>query len=138
MDRIVVGIDGSEGSAAALRWALAEAQAHQATVVAVHAWSLLSQPDGTFSGTYGESDARAYAEEAVGAVAGPGVGADIEIATVCELPAKALLEAAADADLLVVGARGLGGIKELLLGSVSTQCVHHAPVPVVVVRTRSG
>jgi nucleotide-binding universal stress UspA family protein len=49
------------------------------------------------------------------------------------LPAEALLEAAADADMLVVGSRGAGGFKRLLMGSVSTQVTHHAPCPVVVI-----
>jgi nucleotide-binding universal stress UspA family protein len=44
-----------------------------------------------------------------------------------------LLEEAADADLLVVGSRGLGGFRGLLLGSVSQQCAHHAPCPLVIV-----
>jgi len=51
-----------------------------------------------------------------------------------EQAAAALTEAAKNADLLVVGTRGLGGFKELLLGSVSHQCVLHAPCPVVVIR----
>jgi nucleotide-binding universal stress UspA family protein len=52
----------------------------------------------------------------------------------CDLPAKGLLRVAADAGLLVVGARGIGGFKRLLLGSVSDHCLHHATVPVAVIR----
>jgi len=50
------------------------------------------------------------------------------------VPAQVLVEEATDAELLVVGSRGLGGLRELLLGSVSHQCVQHAPCPVVVTR----
>ncbi len=53
-------------------------------------------------------------------------------------PAEALLAAAQDSELLVVGSRGLGGFKGLLLGSVSQQVAHHAPCPVVIVRTPEG
>jgi nucleotide-binding universal stress UspA family protein len=49
-------------------------------------------------------------------------------------PAQVLIEAAADADLLVVGSRGYGGFASALLGSVSQHCTHHAPCPVVVIR----
>jgi len=73
-------------------------------------------------------------ERAVGA--DPGV--PIDLVTVCNLPARALLEQGAGADLLVVGARGLGGFRGLLLGSVSQQVVHHATCPVVIVPDRAA
>jgi nucleotide-binding universal stress UspA family protein len=57
----------------------------------------------------------------------------VTVRAVIALPAEALLKAAADADMLVVGSRGAGGFKRLLLGSVSTQVTHHAHCPVVVI-----
>jgi nucleotide-binding universal stress UspA family protein len=63
-----------------------------------------------------------------------GADVDIEIRPVNDLPARALVEASSDASLLVVGSRGLGGFRGLLLGSVSNNCVHHAHCPAVVVR----
>ena len=59
---------------------------------------------------------------------------DLVRTVVCELPARALLDTAAGADILVVGARGLGGMREVLLGSVTREVVDHAPCPVVIVR----
>ena len=59
----------------------------------------------------------------------------VTVRAVVALPAEALLKAAADADLLVVGSRGAGGFRRLLLGSVSTQVTQHAHCPVVVIPT---
>jgi nucleotide-binding universal stress UspA family protein len=58
----------------------------------------------------------------------------VETAVIEGPPAQVLVDMSADADLLVVGSRGRGGFSELLLGSVSQQCVHHARCPVTVVR----
>src|SRR5690606_26469128 len=70
-------------------------------------------------------------EHALGAEA----AASVVRKPVCDVPAQGLLEAAKGADLLVVGARGLGGFRGLLLGSVSQQCLQHAPGPIAVVRS---
>ncbi len=136
--RVVVGVDGSPESLEALRWAARAAALRDSTVRALTAWDLLAQhyPDHMhrFSTTYRASDAEAaltsYVEEALGTEA----ARTVERRVVCDLPARALIEEGADADLLVVGARGVGGFRGLLLGSVSQHCLRHAPCPVAVVR----
>jgi nucleotide-binding universal stress UspA family protein len=123
---------GDEASA----WAIAEAAARQHPLVAVAAWSWLDQPSG-FDPDFGATDVTAMAEAAVARarreVSG-GSDLDIEIRPINDLPARALVEASSDASLLVVGSRGLGGFRGLLLGSVSNNSVRHAHCPVVVVR----
>jgi nucleotide-binding universal stress UspA family protein len=136
--KIVVGVDGSPGSLDAMRWSVDEAALRGDEVVAVHAWSY--PPVSTMHGALRVMEidfAGAAAEllEAAVAEAVPGGSpVPIERVVVESPPAPALLDAAADAELLVVGSRGLGGFKGLLLGSVSQHCAHHAPCPVVVVR----
>jgi nucleotide-binding universal stress UspA family protein len=143
MGRIVVGVDGSASAARALQWAVREGKARGWFVTAVLAWDLLGQHHATsgerFEPSYGEAQARAaldsYVEAALGQTA---TGALDERKVVCDLPAPALLDASATADLLVVGARGMGGFRGLLIGSVSQKCLHHARCPVVVVHAEDG
>src|SRR5690606_20853392 len=79
-----------------------------------------------------ENDARKTLEEVCGSVDTRGV---VVNQIVQEGPAaRCLLDSAKGADLLVVGSRGRGGFTGLLLGSVSQQCAHHAPCPLVIVR----
>ena len=141
MERIIVGVDGSTASEEALRWARDEARLRGATVTAVLAWNFLDQrhPDGgqRFDPAYDEDTARRALEAAVDRALGA-VGPEVERRVVCDLPATALLDAAAGADLLVVGARGLGPFRGLVLGSVSQRCVEHATCPVVVVHEGRG
>lgn len=132
MERIVVGIDGSPGADRALRWAIDEARQWNAHLDVVIAWSYLDQPTTEFDPHYGEADARAAAEAAIERVGGA-EGADVTITCCNDLPARALLDQAVGADLVVVGSRGLGGFKGLMLGSVSHQVVTHAPSPVVII-----
>jgi nucleotide-binding universal stress UspA family protein len=138
MTEIVVGVDGSEQSAEALRWAAREAELRTADLTAVLVWDLFNQrhPDGSkaFDPAYDESKADAALLAAVEAALGADAVATVVRKTPCDVPAKGLLAAAEGADLLVVGARGLGGFRGLLLGSVSQQCLHHAPGPVAIVR----
>lgn len=133
MEHIVVGIDGSEDAKTALRWAVAEARAHSARLEVVLAWSYLDQPTVEFNPDYGEPVARAALDLMVEQV---GPVDDIEIVRTCvnDLPARALISAAEGADLLVVGSRGLGAIKGMVLGSVSQQIVTRATCSVAVIR----
>jgi nucleotide-binding universal stress UspA family protein len=135
---IVVGVDGSDHSKAALRWAVNEAALRGAGVRAVRAWQVYPalQPDTTitardFDDVRGQ--AGSFVEDFVAEVVPEHDDVKIEaVAVQGESVAPALIDAAADAELLVVGSRGLGGFRGLLLGSVSQQCVHHATCPVVV------
>ncbi len=137
MDRIVVGVDGSENSGCALRWALTEARSRNATVDAVYAWHVpyigpapYAPVDSVDPGLF-ESEGSHVLTRALEAEDTEGV--DVHRVLVPNTAAAALIDAAKDADLLVVGARGRGGFLGLLLGSVSQQVVNHAPCPVVVV-----
>jgi nucleotide-binding universal stress UspA family protein len=143
--RIVVGVDGSENSIEALRWAIDEARRMDATIDAVMAWSLpwyssLSDPlmagAAPFDPAGMQRDVELALERAVTtACRGRRDLPVIERIAIEDRPAHALLETAKGADLLVVGARGAGGFAGLLLGSVSTQCVNHATCPVAVIRS---
>ena len=135
--RIVVGVDGSPQSLEALRWALNQAEAPGASIEAIHAWQIPVAYGAPVAVMPGESFA-ASAERALGESVEQVLGGrtDIHVARVAEqgLPAKVLLEHSRGAELLVVGSRGRGGFKGLLLGSVSQHCVSHAHCPVVVIR----
>lgn len=143
MERIVVGIDGSSESRDALAWAVREARAHGGRVEAVQAWHvppLATYPFGAIAldtGTF-EDAAREMLDRVVDGTDTRGLAAPVERIVACGTPSAVLIEAAKGADLLVVGCRGLGGFRGLMLGSVSAQCVHHAPCPVLVVRPGDG
>ena len=143
MGRIVVGVDGSAGSLAALAWAIEEATFRKAAVVAVQSWLPYSQVSPlesmapVFQAGEGEAIAKDLLADAVRKVVGDGTAeVVVEQRVFCDHPVSALLDASKGADLLVVGSRGHGGFLGLVLGSVSSQCVHHATCPVVVVRER--
>ena len=141
MGDIVVGVDGSANGAAALRWAVAEAALRKDRVVALFAWGYIPPGhagDGrTFDPEYGRVDADAALVAAVEAAVGPERAGGIERQVIGDVPTKALLAASAGAELLVVGARGVGGFQRLLLGSVSEGCLHHATRPLAIIRSAS-
>jgi nucleotide-binding universal stress UspA family protein len=144
---IVVGVDHSAGAKEALRFALEEAQLRQAMLRAVHAWQFgyiagMGMQGGlpAIGGELHEfRDAAAVALDATLREAIPDAG-DVQVERrVAEgAPAAVLVEESRGADLLVVGSRGHGGFAQLLLGSVSQQCAHHAECPVVIVRSKAG
>jgi nucleotide-binding universal stress UspA family protein len=137
MGRIVVGVDGSEGSIVALRWALEEARLREATVDAVHTWEYpyVGELAGMAAFTIDRDELERAAREVLTTSidhAGP-TSVPVKPILAYGPAASVLLDAAKGADLLVVGSRGRGGFAGLLLGSVSQQCAHHAPCPVEIV-----
>lgn len=132
---IVVGIDGSDDSAVALAWALDEAELRGCRVRAVLTWSYMGESRSVLGVGTTEEDARRVLGESVAATAGDRAHL-VDQVTVNDLAVPGLLEQAADAALMVVGSRGVGGLKGLLLGSVSRTVVERSPIPVVVVPTR--
>jgi nucleotide-binding universal stress UspA family protein len=141
---IVVGVDGSEGGAAALELAAAEAALRKAPLRIVSAWEIPMPVSAAYGvdfpapldpATQEAFRARAerIADDASARAKELQPSVDVEAVAVLGQPANVLLDQAADADFIVVGRRGLGGFKSLLLGSVSQQVVQHATCPVLVV-----
>ncbi|WP_427136371.1 universal stress protein [Pseudarthrobacter sp. S9] len=135
---IVVGVDGSEQSLAALHWAVDEARLRHGKVRVITAWHYPPVPSTVEDSGIDDSfhAAERVQADALKAVAADGM--DIAGKVVRDSPAIALLDAAKDADLLIVGSRGHGGFAGLLIGSISGQVSHHAPCPVLIVRPRSA
>lgn len=129
---IVVGIDGSEDSAIALRWAVEEAELRDSRVRAVLCWSYLGLTGSELGVGTTEGDARRMLEQTIEDVLGDR-STRVDAVPVNDLPVSGLLDQASDAALMVVGSRGRGGVKGLVLGSVSRTVVERSPVPVVVV-----
>jgi len=137
--RIVVGVDGSRSSRAALCRAAEEARAHDAVLEVVAAWSFLDQITGApLDPLYGEANVRAQLDQTGQEVLHDAPPPVIRLRPENDLPARALLTAAEGAWLVVVGSRGMGGFKGLLLGSVSSHLAHHSPCPVLIVRGGDG
>ncbi len=137
MGRIVVGVDSSLTSLKALRWALAEAKLRGSSVELVHAFPRPELVGMTMVVTLPSDDElREASEQVIGDALEAVGGADgVEVARHVGAggPASVLVETAKDADLLVIGSRGLGGFRGMLLGSVTQQVIAHAPCPIVVI-----
>ena len=135
--RIVVGVDGSPHSEEALRWALGQARLTGQSVEAVTSWSIpvsFGEAAGPLMGIDWRGDATRTLEKSVANVVDAPEADRVSQRAVAGHPAQVLVDAAADAALLVVGSRGRGGFTGMLLGSVSQHVVARAACPVVVVR----
>jgi len=136
---IVVGVDGSENSKNALRWAVSFADVLGAAVDAVLVWELPAETGWNSGWSYAgeEFDPGILAEKtltlAVDQVYGAERPAGLHLVVEEGDPATVLIERSKTAYLLVVGSRGRGGFTTLLLGSVSAKCVEHAGCPVLVI-----
>lgn len=135
---VVVGVDGSPASDAAVRFAFEEADAHGEALTAVHAWLPVYAGLGDLP-YYDDVTPRDEEDDALLAERLSGhreEHPDVEVRRVVRSlhPVPALLEAAQGARLLVVGSHGRGALAHLLMGSVSTTLLHHAPCTIAVVR----
>ncbi|HUA30121.1 MAG TPA: universal stress protein [Streptosporangiaceae bacterium] len=141
MSGIIAGIDGSAHSSLVLEWALKEGSLRNAHVTVITVDNVPASPwtgnPTILAGETAELERiRKIAEELTQQVAS-GLGGrrpqSVTVRAVAGYPAKELIDASQDADLVVVGSRGTGGFARLLLGSVSSQVAEHAGCPVVVV-----
>ena len=138
--RITVGVDRSPEAALALKWAAFEAQRWNAQLDVIHAWDYPYVPLGVAAHetrSQIESEASHELEQVIAAFrnACPElIDVRLNPQLVCGVTSAVLLDAASRADMVVVGTRGRGGFRSLLLGSVAQQVTHHSVTPVVVVR----
>lgn len=142
--KIVVGVDGSASSKAALRWAMRQAELTGSSVEAVIAWQFPPMigafgfgPVPAMMLNFDEIAAKTLADS-IAEVVDPETTVRLNTAVVEGHPAGVLLKASEGADLLVVGSRGHGGFASALLGSVSQHCAHHAPCPLLIIRSHAA
>lgn len=142
MSGIIVGTDGSAHSRRAMEWAIREAGVRRTplTVLNVHQavvdyWSLVTYPGDQELADQALKAAQKEADDILAQLGDAPSPLSVTIEGAAGLPAEELIKAAADADaeMIVVGCRGAGGFRKLLLGSVSTQLTHHAHCPVVII-----
>jgi nucleotide-binding universal stress UspA family protein len=134
--RIVVGIDGSPEAAAALSWAIDEARMRGVGLRVLYIFPAMVGFFGATAHEYFpqvEKEANKTFEEAL-AAAPPMDDLDVQRRIEPGNPSAALVEESRNALMLVLGSRGRGAFREMLLGSVSMHCAHHAHCPVVIIR----
>jgi nucleotide-binding universal stress UspA family protein len=136
---VVVGVDGSDPSVAALSWASRYGAATGATVRAVRVWhypTAAGLPPGKTPEPV-ENEVEGWVRDELSQAvtkANPDSSAQVETKIVYGHPAEALIDESRGESLLVLGHRGHGGFAEALTGSIVIHCVNHAACPVVVVR----
>lgn len=141
MAGIVVGVDGSEHSVRSLEWAISEAACRNAPLTIITVQTVAAGYFGSPVVLAADEPLRQQAEQAAKqaaekALAKIGDGprpASVTVRAVSGFPAQELIEASDDADLLVVGSRGVGGFTRLMMGSVSSQVAQHAHCPIVII-----
>jgi nucleotide-binding universal stress UspA family protein len=141
MPGIIVGVDGSGHSRRALEWAVGEAATRHAplTVLTVHQavagyWGgPVAYPGDPEVTSQALKEVQKMTDDVLDGFDAGSRPPSVTVRAVSGMPAEVLLAAAEDADMLIVGARGAGGFKRLLLGSVGTHVTHHAHCPVVVI-----
>ena len=144
MAGIVVGVDRSAHAVGALRFAIEEARYRGCGLTVVEVWDepYLAADVGEAARVLDESAHRraeqVLAEQVEKALDGETAPADMQVEVRAGNASEVLIQLGRTADLLVLGARGRGGFRHLLTGSVATQVVHHAPCPVVVVPSRTA
>ncbi len=146
MSGIIVGVDGSGHSQRALEWAAREAGTRQTSLTVLTVRQAIAGWTGApvvypLTGGPTLEDARELVQretdKALEAIVGQRP-AEVTVRVIDGFPADELLRAAEDAEMLVVGSRGVGGFARLLMGSVSSQVTHHAKCPVVVIPADYG
>jgi nucleotide-binding universal stress UspA family protein len=136
-DRILVGVDGSPSSIAALRYAARIATAFDAPLEAVTTWSYPAYAEYALAADWSpERDATAILDQAVEEAFGADPPPGLTRTTAPGAPAQTLIDLSEDSAMLVLGSRGRGGFVGLLLGSVSAACAEHAHCPVLIVHGR--
>lgn len=134
--KIIVGVDGSEASIEALRQAVFLAGALNAQIEAIGCWDYPRMYDRYLMMDIGgfKESAEKVVKEAVARVIGTEPSEMLKIVLVQGDPRSSLIEASKNADMLIVGRRGMGGLAGLLVGSVSSAAITQSQCPVLVVR----
>lgn len=138
MDRIVVGVDGSASSIAALRYAARLADAFDAPLEAVTMWKYPAYAEPVVNGWSPEQAAAALVDESIEKAFAGDPPEHLTRTVLAGAPARTLIDMSTHCGMLVLGSRGRGGFAGLLLGSVSATCAEHAHCPVVVVHGHGG
>ena len=140
MGGIIVGVDGSAHALNALRFAIEESRYRNCPLLVVEVWQLpyIAEEVGPDAAALLDEPTRKRAADVLQtqvdkALAGQPRPENMQVELRTGNPAEVLIELGRTADLLIIGARGRGGFRHLLTGSVATQLVNHAPCPVTIV-----